>query len=262
MRLVLACAGAAATLALTGCGGSGATDVLSQTADNLSKIRSGTLTLRLLVTPTKGQPFGFRLHGPFSLGKAGSLPVLHVAYTQIASGNSATVTVISDGSRAYVASAGREVALDSVQTQALRQANSQVGGKNGLESFGIGNWFVDPKRSDGGRVGGADTDKVSAKLDVVEATNGLLSLLRQGGRDVPTIRGAEAKRLRDAVRSSSIEVYSGKKDHLLRRMSMRVAFGLDVPRTLRAALGRVVGAHVRFELGVDRPNRPVHVSAP
>lgn len=262
MRRALALTGAAAALALAGCGGSGPTEILGKTADNLSKIHSGTLSMRLLVTPVRGQPFGFRLRGPFSLGKPGTLPVLRVTYTQIASGRSASATIISTGKEAYVRSGGRTVQMDSSQEQALRAANAELGGKNGAESFGVANWFADAKRSDGGRVGGAETDRISARLDVVEATNGLLSLLRRGGRDVPTIRGREAERLRDAVRSSKIEVFSGKDDRLLRRLMIDVDFGLRVPRTLRAALGRIVGARVQFELGVDRPNRPIHVSAP
>jgi hypothetical protein len=261
MRLS-SCAAAAAALLLAGCGGGNSTDVLSKTANNLSKIRSGTLAMRLVVTPKSGSPFGFELKGPFSLEKAGSLPVLRVAYTQIANGKRATVTVLSTGRAAYVLTGGRTIELTSAQAETLRSASGQLSGGGGLGSLGIDDWFEEAKRSDGGSVGGAETDKVSAKLDVVNAANGLISLLRRGGRDLPTIRGDQAKKLDDAVRSSAIEVYSGKQDHLLRRLSIDVDFGLDVPKTLRAALGDVVGARVQFNLGVDRPNRPVHVSAP
>jgi hypothetical protein len=262
MHRGFSCVLAAAAVVVAGCGGGGSSDVLAQTADNLSKIRSGTLSMRLLVTPKSGSPFGFQLKGPFSLGTASSLPVLRVAYTQIAKGNRATVTVVSTGSSAYVQAAGRTVQLTDAQAETLRAANEQLSGGGGLGSLGIDDWFEDAKRSDGGEVGGAETDKVSAQLNVVNAANGLISLLRRGGRDLPTIHGDQAEKLDDAVKSSKIEVYSGKQDHLLRRLSIDVDFGLDVPKTLRATLGDVVGARVEFELGVDRPNRPVHVSAP
>jgi hypothetical protein len=252
----------AVALVLTGCGGGASTDVLSQTANNLSKIRSGTLSMRFLVTPKSGSPFGFRLRGPFSFGKRGSLPLLRVAYTQIANGKSATVTIISTGSRAYVQAGGRTTQLTSAQADPLRNANGELNGKGGLGSLGVANWFENEKRSARGTVGGADTDKVTSTLNVVNAANDLLALLRRSGRDVGTIHGAEATKLDRATRASKIEVYSGKKDRLLRRLSINVDFGFDVPRTLRAALGNVVGARVRFDLGVDNPNRPVHVSAP
>ncbi|MFL5980545.1 MAG: hypothetical protein ACJ74R_02405, partial [Gaiellaceae bacterium] len=66
----------AASLAFAGCGGGHAHDVMSETAGNLGKIRSGDLTLRLVVSPregTKGR-IGFELHGPFAL-RRGSLPI-------------------------------------------------------------------------------------------------------------------------------------------------------------------------------------------
>ena len=41
------------SVALAACGGSGAADdVLAETVENLDEIRSGTLTMRLVVTPT------------------------------------------------------------------------------------------------------------------------------------------------------------------------------------------------------------------
>src|ERR671935_1386454 len=86
---------------VAGCGGGGSqtpAGILADTAANLGKIKSGTLGMSLLVSPRgpSGHPFGFELHGPFSIAHSG-LPVLHVSYTQIASGKRATVTVISTG---------------------------------------------------------------------------------------------------------------------------------------------------------------------
>jgi hypothetical protein len=262
MRAVAAASALGVALTLAGCGGGGSTDVLSKTADNLSKIQSGRLSMRLLVTPKSGSPFGFTLKGPFALGKQGSLPVLHVDYTQIANGRSATVTVISTGTTAYVESNGQTTQLTSDQADALRQAGGTISGKGGVQSFGVDRWFEDAKTKDGGRVGGAETDEVDAKLDVVAATNDVLALLRRTGRAIPTISGDQADRLDDAVRSSSIKVFSGKDDRLLRKLSLDVVFGFDVPKALRDALGNVVGARVQFDLAVAEPNRPVHVSAP
>lgn len=262
MRLVASCA--AATLLLAGCGGSGSGsgDVLAETAAKLGKIRSGTLNMRLLVRPRAGRPFGFHLRGPFSIADGSALPVLRVAYTQIANGKRATVTVISTGNAAYVQNGGRTIQLSEARAQTLRSAAGGGSGPGGLASLQIDDWFADAKQTDGGEVGGSETDKVSSKLDVVAATNDLLSLLRRSGRAVSTVRGREADRLRHAVRSAKIEVYSGKRDRLLRRLAIDVDFGFDVPSSLRAALGNVVGARVHFALGVDRPNRPIHVSAP
>ncbi|MFL5980902.1 MAG: hypothetical protein ACJ74R_04255, partial [Gaiellaceae bacterium] len=228
------------------------------TAGNLGKIRSGDLTLRLVVSPregTKGR-IGFELHGPFAL-RRGSLPIAHVAYTQIAGAHEATATFISTGTKAYAELNGKVYELPETATASIRQAAGGPAGKSALGDLDISSWVEDPSVSTDG-----DEEHVSAKLDVVDAANGLLQLLRGLGRAAPTIEGDEADRLRDAVDSSNFDVWTGSRDHLLRRLLMRADLGLDVPESLRRVLGDVVGAKVDFELAVKNPNQPVTVEAP
>ena len=256
-----------AVAARAGCGGGGgdANRILSRTAADLGKIRSGDLTLRLVVSPregTKGR-IGFALRGPFAL-RRGALPIARIAYTQIAGARQATVTFLSTGDKAYALANGKAYELPVSAAEQVRQAASGLGGSGsgGLGSFRVDSWFDHPMAEDGGEVGGADTDHVMADLDVVAAANGLLELVRGLGRETPRIQGQQADQLRDAVESSSIDVWSGKDDHLLRRLLLEAQLGFDVPDSLRRALGDVVGARVEFELAVSNPNQPVHVSPP
>jgi hypothetical protein len=246
-----------ALLAVAGCGGGGpnAQDVLKQTASNLGKIRAGTLGVKLLVTPSGGgEPFGFELHGPFRLaGGANALPVTRLMYTQIANGKRATATLVSNGTDAYVESNGQKLPLSPAQADTLQRAGAQLRGASGGARLVVGAWVKDPKASDGGEVGGAETDKVTAKLDVVAAVDGLLSVARATGQAVPSLSAADETRLRDAVRSTSFVLYSGKRDRLLRKLDLSVDFGFDVPSDLKAALGDLVGAKVDFELAVSNP---------
>jgi hypothetical protein len=243
-----------ATLA-AGCGGEQVHDVLSQTAGNLGKVRSGDLTLRLVVSPregTKGR-IGFVLRGPFAL-RPGKLPIAKVAYTQIAGAHQATATFISNGSRAWAEADGKTRELSAAQTAGIRQASA--GGPGGL-GLDIASWVKDPHVTSEG-----DLDHVNAKLDVVNATNGLLALLRDLGKQTPTIEGSEADRLQNAVESSSFDVWTGKHDRLLRRLLLKAQLGLSVPPELRRVLGDVVGAKVDFELAIANPNQPVTVATP
>jgi hypothetical protein len=247
----------------TGCGSSRANEILSDTAGNLGKIRSGDLTLRLVVSPregTKGR-IGFELRGPFALRPDG-LPVAKIAYTQIAGARQATATFISTGTKAYAEVNGKAYELPPESTEAVRRASSGVEGSGGFGQFQIDSWVEDPVATDGGEVGGSRTDRVSAGLDVVDAANGLLGLVRQLGRDAPTIEGDQAKQLEDAVDSSSFEVWSGQEDHLLRRLLLKADLGFDVPASLRRVLGDVVGAKIEFELAISNPNQPVSVPPP
>ena len=249
---------AVAALAAAGCGGGHAHDVLSETADNLGKIRSGDLTLRLVVSPrhgTKGR-IGFELRGPFAL-RRGALPLAKVAYTQIAGAREATATFISTGTNAFAEVNGKTYELPADATESIRRAAGGPAGSGGFSGLDISSWVEDPSVSNSG-----DQDHVTADLDVVDAANGLLQLLRGLGRDAPTIEGDEADRLRDAVDSSRFDVWTGAQDHLLRRLLLKADLGLEVPGSLQRVLGSVVGAKVDFELAVAHPNEAVSVAAP
>jgi hypothetical protein len=117
----------------------------------------------------------------------------------------------------------------------------------------IDGWIDHPKVSGGGRVGGAETDHVSADLKLVEAANGMIDLLRAFGRRLPHVTGASADQLRRSVKSSSFDLWTGKKDRLLRRFRITAELGFDVPQKLRQALGQLVGAKFDFEVGVANP---------
>jgi hypothetical protein len=106
-------------------------------------------------------------------------------------------------------------------------------------------------------------DCIVSRLDVVNAANGLLDVARRVTRSVlPRIEGANAKQLREGVRSSRLLVQTGKRDRLLRSLVLDADLGFRVPDILKQALGNIVGARVHFALNVARPNGPVHVTAP
>jgi hypothetical protein len=246
-----------------GCGGGGAHKIVSDTAGNLGKVRSGDLTLRLVVSPrqgTKGR-IGFELAGPFAL-RAGALPLAKIAYTQIAGAKKATATFISTGSKAYAEVNGKAYELPQSSTASIKQAAGGSGSSNTFGQLRIDDWVKHPKVTRGGDIGGAATDHVSGGLDVVAAANDLLDLVRQLGRDVPRLEGDQAKTFQDAVKSSSFDLWTGHDDHLLRRLLIKADLGLDVPQSLRRVLGSVVGAKIDFELSIAKPNTPVSVAPP
>lgn len=241
---------------VAGCGGDGAETALSETADRLGEIRSGVLDFSIVVTPVDGEEFGFELTGPFDLRN--EMPVMRIDYTQIANGERGTVTLVSTGDEAWAEANGERIELTAEQVEELRLVGRSVGGAEGLESLAIDDWIEDPDLADGEEVGGDATDRVTAELDIVAAVNGLNELVRSFGRDLPRIEGRSADRLREATRSTSFELLTGKDDRLLRRLAIEADFGLDVPQELRDALGEVVGGRVRFLLAVAKPNEPVN----
>jgi hypothetical protein len=251
----------ALVLLLSGCGGGEANQVLSDSASSVGKLRTGNLTLRLVVSPrqgTKGR-IGFELRGPIAL-RAEGLPVAKIAYTQIAGSHEGTATFISTGTKAYAEVNGKAYELPPSSAESIRQASGGSGG--GLAELRIDNWVKHPTVADGGEVGGVQTRRVSGDLDVVAAANGLLDLIRQLGRNAPTIEGDQAKQLEQAVRSSSFDLWAGREDHVLRRLLLKADLGLEVPESLRRVMGDIVGAKIDFELAISNPNEPVSVQPP
>ena len=202
----------------SGCGGGGsnAKDALSKTAANLGKIRSGTLHVQLLVTPTGkslGGATGFLIDGPFELSSGKHYPEAAISYTQLAAGKRATVRVISTGTGGVVIAGGKAHPLAPAQLEELRAAAAPGGGVGRVV---LDRWLRNPNLSDGGEVGGASTDRVRADLDVVQAANGLLALAP--GTHARRLEGANANRLAKAVRSARFEpkawfraVYAGEE---------------------------------------------------
>lgn len=264
MRRLLPLVCALVVLLLSGCGGSDSGDALSETAGNLDEIRSGTLTLRVLVEGSgqfEGRA-GFELHGPFAFGASGKLPQADMEYRRIAGAQETRAGFVSTGDSVFVESGGQTYRLPDSMVAGLRSQESESD-ESGLRELDIGDWMVDPQVSDGGAVGGAETDRVSSKLDVVAAVNDLLEVVRGVGvADLGRLTGRSAEQLRRAVKSSSVDVWTGKDDRLLRKLEIRADFAASGPAELEQALGQLGGARVTFLLEIDDPNEPVHVEAP
>jgi hypothetical protein len=235
-----------AAVLLAGCGGDDPTDVLSQTAKNLGKVRSGDLSMGMSIAAGPGGGVGFALAGPFALPASGGMPRARVAYTQIAGPRRATVTLTSTGSRAYVTANGRTRRLSAAQARRLRVGPGTAG-----QQLKIGDWVRDPKLADGPTLDGAQTQRLTARLDVRAAARDLLRVAGALGPGTGAL-GQSRGDLDRAVKSSSFELITGKDDRLLRRL--RIGIDLRVPG------GRQ--ARVRFALGVRRPNEPVRIAAP
>jgi hypothetical protein len=174
-----------AALSLAACSGEDkeAADVVAETADNLERIESGEISMRLVVTPKGGEAeaFGFELRGPFSLDGPGELPVARIAYTQISGSERGTVTVVSTGRKAYVEEDGQAYELRPEQAAQLRLAGEELDEGEGLGELGIDDWIKEPELSDSG-VGDTETDRIDAKLDVATAAQDLVELSRGLGQ--------------------------------------------------------------------------------
>ena len=270
LRTSAAVATAVAALVTAGCGGAGGSgedgaQALRRTSANLAKIHSGDLTLRLVLTPGKsgggGRGVGVEMKGPFSFAGGGPLPVARVSYTQIAGGQQVPATFISTGRAAFVEVNGTTYRLPRAQADVLRLGAGAGADAKGLDALQLDarRWMRHPKLSGGPDLQGQKTDRITGDLNAGPALSDLLGAASRAGTG-GGLQGADARRLSETVRSSSIEVLTGAEDRLLRRVT--VSADLDVPESLRRQVGGRAALHLDFQLGVARPNRQVTVTAP
>jgi hypothetical protein len=254
-RLAPALLALALTLAACGSGGQNAQQVLSDTSAQLGKIRSGDLDMELLFSAKGGGRAGFDLAGPFAL-HAGRLPDAQLDYTQIAGDKTTTQTFIATGDKAYVQIRGQTFQLPQKTADQIR---STVGGSTGLGTIDLSDWVKDPTLSDGGQVGGADTDKIHAKLNVPAAVSGLLAVASQvNGASAQALSGTSAEQVQRAVSSATIDVWTGKDDRLLRKLVIAVELSPNASAKIRS----ILGAGIHFTLAVSNPNEKVTVATP
>jgi hypothetical protein len=260
-----------ALLVFAGCSESrqeptGASAVVSDTANNLEELRSGELELSVLTTSAPGADgsaeAGFELSGTFQLPDEGSLPVADLEFTDLGSDEPISRGFISTGEAAFIEVDGQAYELSDEQSQGL------IGGSGDgdalFEGVDIGGWFVDAELKEGESLDGEQVDTVTGDLDVVLALNDLFEIAERFGSPTTfgSIEGDEAERLQNAVRSSSIEIASGSEDRLLRHLLIEVDLALDEGLSLAESLGPLAGASFTIEMDIGAPNEEVEVEAP
>lgn len=265
MRTAAVTAVAACLLAI-GCGGSEAGDALEETTSNLGDIKSGELSLRVEVAPdTPDSTIGFELEGPFALaGAGGELPRADMRYTQIAGPNRGEVGFISSGEAAWVEVAGQAYELPPDQVQRLVAGEAEGGGP--LAELDVASWTEDAELAESPRPDGEPTDRVRGKLDVAAAVNDLIGVLEDAGggegvEGLSQLEDEDAEEINGAVRSSSLDMTTGRDDRLLRSLRLVIDFAV-APRELPGGLGRLSGAKVTLDLRISDPNGEVRIEEP
>lgn len=255
----------AALLALAGCGGSDAADALDETTSKLGDIESGRLTLKVSVEPDAGDAaLGFELEGPFELANPGQLPRADMRYTQVAGLNRGEVGFVSSGSAAWVEVDGQAYELSPDQIERLKAGEGEGGGP--LAELEVSSWTRDAELAPGAAAGGGATERVTGRVDVAAAINDLLAVLEEAGASdevegLDQLADGDVAQVNDAVRSTSLELTTGKQDRLLRRLRLRIDFALR-PRQLPSGLGRLSGAKVTLDLRIGGPNDPIEIEEP
>jgi hypothetical protein len=274
----------AASLALAACGGGGgedATKVLNQTFSGGKQVRSGKLDLALTLKAQGVQqlrnPVTVKLTGPFSSQSSGTLPRFDFDLSLGGGGQSFSAGAVSTGDKGFLKFQGQAYAVPANvfasfkqgYEQAQRQQRQKGSSNPTLSSFGVDprDWLKNPKTEGDADVAGAKTTHISAGVDVGKLLDDVNQILQKArgrvaqARQLPSgITAQQRKTIEDAVKDAKFDVYSGKDDHILRRLTVRLTF--DVPKNARSQASGLSGGDLSFDLSLGGLNQPQTIAAP
>jgi hypothetical protein len=108
-------------------------------------------------------------------------------------------------------------------------------------------------------IGGDDTDRISADLNVAATVNTLMAIAAQLGGTQPlaALAGTSSEQVEAAIENATIDVWTGTDDRLLRRLQVSIEFSPAAEK-----VKSLVGAALDFTLEISNPNEPVSVEQP
>ncbi len=287
LRRIALTAGALALLsaALTAAGcGSAKPDARKLLADTFGAghpIRSGRLDANLRVAGSGGglsRPFVLGASGPFTAGDPGRMPRFALEF-QFGPGAPAA-GLISTGKKGYLTLEGQPFVLAAAtyermqRSYAASRSKDAAGGgreRGGLAALGVdpGRWITGAKVAGERDVSGTPTFHITGKVDVAALLGDVDRILRRTGslprtaqtrgvpdRLDPKVRAAIERSVRDAA----IEVDTGKDDHTLRRLQLRLR--LAVAAADRALLGDLRSLDIDLDVALAQLGRAQAIVAP
>jgi hypothetical protein len=249
----------------------GVEDLLNQAFSE--EILSADLTLEAEVE-LKGllkDPIRVEAEGPFRTNE-GKLPSADIELRIGSGGGGQTITsgVLTTGDRAFLKF--QDVYYEQPpqqvrETNRTIRRNSRRDGKP-LGALGLDpqSWLAEAKDEGDADVAGVETSHVSGTLDVDTLMRDLNDFVSRSasalGADEapPRLTDEDIRELSAAVKDPSFDVYVGKEDHLIRRVSGRIEF--EIPEASREDLGGLRGGTITFSVELRDVNGDQEIEPP
>jgi hypothetical protein len=222
------------------------------------------------------EPLRIEATGPYVRSK-GKLPQLDLDVGIDAQGAGQTIQsgLLSTGDRVFLKFGGDfyEQPPEQVARNNRQLERNGKRGEGSLTDLGLdpGKWVVDASVEGDEQIGGVATEHVSGTLDVEALLDDLNGLVKRSAGALGGVGGAQPLRRRDIERLSqtvenpSFDVYVGKADDIVRRLSSRIE--ISVPEEDRGDVGGITGASIRLsaelrDVGGDQKVEPPSESRP
>ena len=265
-----------AVCVLSSCGGGDDQESVEDLLDRAfsGEIRSADLKLDAEIE-LKGllkDPIKIEAEGPFRTND-GKLPSADIELRVGSGGGGQTITsgVLTTGDRVFLKFQDVYYEQPPAQVRETNRSLRKNGGRNAkpLGELGLDprSWLAEAKDEGDAEVGGVDTNHVSGTLDVTRLMRNLnkfvsrsAGALGAGDQQPPRLTGADIRGLSEAVKDPSFDVYVGKQDDLIRRVSGRIEF--NIPEDDQAGLGGLKSGSIVFSVELRDVNGDQEIEAP
>jgi hypothetical protein len=221
---------------------SGPADTL-RSAFDLGHLKSARFSAKVLVGDGS-KPGRIELSGAFAAAPAKGLPKFKVNAQIAGIGGKAAGGFVSLGDKAYFVHAGTGWHVPAALWTPLVQQAASNGAQQSLP-FKVHpeTWVRDVKSEGTASIAGVKTDHVSARVDPKAVITDLSQALQQDGGQLPN--KAAISRF---VKRADLDVWVGQDDHIVRRLSAKLAF---------AGRGRL-----DVDVRLSNVNKPQRIEAP
>jgi hypothetical protein len=228
-----------------------ASQLLRDTLANSAELKSAFLSASVRATGEHTS----RVSGPFASEGKGKLP--RFAFAVTAAGKHLGLTWT--GEKGFITLDNTPYELSDLivrQVQAALEQAGSAGKQSGPLAIDVSGWLKNPRNEGLAQVGDAQTIKLTGTVDKAKALAGVESLMKQfGSFGLPAHRLSQQERQEylNAVRSMTVQVYTGASDRILRRLVLdATAKDPDSGRT-----GRFV-----VDLTLTKVNQDQQIAAP
>jgi hypothetical protein len=268
-----------AAIGLVSCGGGGDRADVERLLDRAfsEQIRSADLKaearLQLKGSSSLDRPVRIEASGPFRTNE-GKLPSVDLELRIGTDGGGQTVTTgfLSTGDRAFVKF--QDVYYEQPASE-VRRTNRAIAANQGrrgsLRALGLDprSWLSEARDEGEEEVAGIEVRHVSGTLDVDAVMRNLNTFVRRsnsaiggatGQRPPDPLSEEDIRKIDGVVKDPHFDVYVGKEDDIIRRVSGRIEF--DVPEDSRRELGGIEGGTIEFSAEFSDVNGDQQIEAP
>lgn len=282
-----------ASLALVACGGGGgssadAQQVIDDTFGGKKNVNSGKLDLELsakinasgVAASQFKDPVKISLKGPFQQdpNDKEALPKFDFDLSASAAGQSFTAGAISTGDAGYLSYQGSDYEVPAKTFKQFKrnfeksQAEDENQDQPGFGALGVDpkKWLTNVKSEGTEEVGGAETNHVSADVNVnaflddvgnVLKSSSKLNLTPQQEQQLPKqIPDKVKQQIADAIKQANIQIWSGSDDDILRKLQLKIEF--EVPDNLKSQTQGLDGGTIELTAEIADVNKPQTINEP